>query len=113
MKFFYTPSIYSVHVEENLSSFAWCVTGTFLFCNTFCVVLVKVVSSTITIRIPRELKKKMKENPAEWSCEIRCFLEERVKQIELLKGLKEIEARAEKRNVKVDSVTLIREDRER
>ena len=71
------------------------------------------MSSTFTIRIPRELKKKMAENPAEWSCEIRCFLEERVRQMELMKNLQEIEGRAEKRKVKVDSVTLIREDRER
>ena len=71
------------------------------------------MSSTFTIRIPRELKKKMAENPAEWSGEIRCFLEERVRQMELMKNLQEIEGRAEKRKVKVDSVTLIREDRER
>jgi hypothetical protein len=71
------------------------------------------VSTTITIRVPRELKKRMEENPAEWSREIRCFLEERVRQIELLKSFQEIEGRAEKRKVNVDSVMLIREDRER
>ena len=71
------------------------------------------MSTTFTIRIPRELKEKMDKNPAEWSHEIRDFLEERIKQIELMKTLKEIESRAEKRKTKTDSTILIREDRER
>jgi hypothetical protein len=71
------------------------------------------MSSTFTIRIPNELKKKMEKNPAEWSQEIRDFLEERVKQMELLKILEEIEPKAEKRKTKIDSASLIREDRER
>jgi hypothetical protein len=71
------------------------------------------MSATFTIRIPQELKKKMEKNPAEWSQEVRDFLEERVKQMELLKTLQEIEQRAEKRKTKIDSVSLIREDRER
>ena len=71
------------------------------------------MSSTFTIRIPRELKEKMKKLPAEWSEEVRNFLEERVKHIELMKTIEEVESRAEKRQVKVDSAALIREDRER
>jgi hypothetical protein len=71
------------------------------------------MSTTFTIRIPRELKEKMAKNPAEWSQEVRDFLEERVKQIELMKTLQEIEPRAEKRKTKTDSTVLIREDRER
>ena len=72
------------------------------------------MSSTYTIRIPRDLKEKMEKNPQEaWSREIRDFLEERVKQIELMKTLQQIESRAEKRNTKADSTILIREDRER
>jgi hypothetical protein len=55
----------------------------------------------------------MEENPVDWGCEVRCFLEARVRQIELLKSLEEIGGRAEKREVTVDSVALIREDRER
>jgi hypothetical protein len=55
----------------------------------------------------------MEKNPAEWSHEIRGFLEERVKQMELMKTIQEIETKAEKRQVKTDSVILIREDRER
>ena len=71
------------------------------------------MSTTLSIRIPRALKKKMEKNPAEWSQEIRSFLEQKVKQIELMKTLSEVESRAEKRKTKTDSVILIREDRER
>jgi hypothetical protein len=39
--------------------------------------------------------------------------EERVKQIELLKTIQQMESRAEKRKTEVDSTVLIREDRER
>jgi hypothetical protein len=71
------------------------------------------MSTTFTLRIPRELKEKMEENPEEWSQEIRVFLEERVKQIELVKTIQDIESRAEKRKTNTDSTILIREDRER
>ena len=71
------------------------------------------MSSTFTIRIPRELKEKMKRVPAEWSEEVRGFIEERVRHLELMKTIEEIQPRAEKRRMKVDSTTLIREDRER
>ena len=72
------------------------------------------MSSTYTIRIPRDLKEKMEKNSEEaWSVEIRNFLEERVKQIELMKTLQQIESRAEKMKTKTDSTLLIREDRER
>jgi hypothetical protein len=72
------------------------------------------MSSTYTIRIPRDLKEKMKRSPEEeWSREIRCFLEERVRQIELMKAIAQIESRAEGRKTKSDSTSLIREDRER
>jgi hypothetical protein len=71
------------------------------------------MSTTFTIRIPRKLKEKMEENPAEWSQEVRDFLEERVKQVELMRTLQEVESRAIKRKVKGDSTILIREDRQR
>ena len=72
------------------------------------------MSSTYTIRIPRDLKEKMEKNPEEkWSQEIRNFLEERVKQIELVKTIQQIETRAENRKTKTDSTILLREDRER
>jgi hypothetical protein len=71
------------------------------------------MSTTFTVRIPRKLKEKMEKNPTEWGQEVRDFLEERVKQIELIKALQEIESRAERRETKADSTILIREDRER
>ena len=55
------------------------------------------MSTTITIRIPKELKDKMDKNPAQWSQEVRTFLEERVKQVEMLKNLQKIEKRADER----------------
>jgi len=71
------------------------------------------MSSTFTVRIPRELKEKMKRLPVEWSEEIRSFIEEKVKRSELLEVIGEIELRADKRRLRVDSAKLIREDRER
>jgi len=71
------------------------------------------MSSTFTVRIPRELKEKMKKLPVEWSEEVRRFIEEKVKRLELMEAIEEIELRAEKRRLKVDSAKLIREDRER
>jgi len=71
------------------------------------------MSSTITIRIPQELKEKMKKIPEQWSKEIRRFIEDRVKRLELINVIEEVESRAEKRRLKVDSTSLIREDRER
>jgi hypothetical protein len=71
------------------------------------------MSATFSVRIPRELKEKIDKNPADWSKEVRDFLAERVKQIELLKTLEEMDSQPEKRKTKIDSTTLIREDRER
>lgn len=71
------------------------------------------MSTTFTIRISKELKEKMKKLNAEWSEEVRRFIEQRVKHLELIKTIEEIKLRAEKRRVKTDSTRLIREDRER
>ena len=71
------------------------------------------MSSPYSFRIPRDLKEKMEKNQEDWSREIRNFLEERVRQIELMKTIQQIESRAEKRKTKADSTILIREDRER
>jgi len=65
------------------------------------------------VRIPRELKEKMKKLPVEWSEEVRRFIEEKVKRLELMGAIEEIELRVEKRRLRVDSAKLIREDRER
>jgi predicted DNA-binding protein len=45
------------------------------------------MSETFSIRIPKELKEKIEKNPADWSQEVREFLAERVKQIELIKTI--------------------------
>jgi len=71
------------------------------------------MSTTFTIRISKDLKEKMKKLNAEWSEEVRRFIEQRVKHLELIKTIEEIRLRAEKRRVKTDSTWLIREDRER
>jgi hypothetical protein len=71
------------------------------------------MSETFSVRIPRALKEKLEQNPADWSQEVRDFLTERVKQKELLTILKELDAQSEKRKTKIDSTALIREDRER
>ncbi|RLI43232.1 hypothetical protein DRO59_01555 [Candidatus Bathyarchaeota archaeon] len=71
------------------------------------------MSTTFTIRISKELKEKMKKLNVEWSEEVRRFIEQRVKHLELIKTIEEIGLRAEKRRVKMDSTWLIREDRER
>jgi len=69
-------------------------------------------SAVISIRIPRELKEKMRRYRINWSEEIRRFIENRIRALELIEILNEIESRAEKYRVRVDSVELIREDRE-
>jgi predicted transcriptional regulator len=71
------------------------------------------MSTTFSVRIPKQLKEKIDQNAADWNQEVRDFLTERVKQIELMKTLQEIEPRALKRKTTIDSTRLIREDRER
>lgn len=71
------------------------------------------MSSTFTVRISKDLKERMRKLPVEWSEEVRKFIESRVRQLELAEKIREIEVRAIKRNVVVDSTGLIREDRER
>jgi len=70
-----------------------------------------VLSTTLTVRIPKELKEKMSKFNINWSEEIRRFLEKRVAQLEALQLLDEIEKRAINRKVIVDSAKLVREDR--
>jgi hypothetical protein len=82
-----------------------CVTGNTTGCNH--------TSSTVTIRVPEELKERMKKTKVEWSEEIRGFIETRINCLELSESVDEIARRAEKRTVKIDSATLIRGDRER
>jgi hypothetical protein len=70
------------------------------------------MSSTITLRLPRELKEKIRRHPRPWSEELRTYIELRIRSLELIEALDEIEARAETR-LTPDSTPLIREDRKR
>ncbi len=71
------------------------------------------MSTTFTIRLPRELKERALRLKVNWAEEVRRFLERKVREYELLRLLEELEAKARKRKVSVDSVSLIREDRSR
>jgi hypothetical protein len=77
--------------------------------NTRC----NYTSSAVTIRVPGELKEKMKHSNIEWSEEIREFIETRINSLELAETVDAIAERAEKRSIKIESVKLIREDRKR
>jgi len=69
------------------------------------------VSEVVSVRVPKELKEKMKKYNIDWSREIKGFIEEKVRTLELLEVIDDIELRAEKRKTKVDSTKLIRESR--
>ncbi len=69
-------------------------------------------SEVISIRIPRELREKMRMFNIDWSAEIRRFIEERVRLLELAEFVRELEVKAKSRRVKVDSALLIREARD-
>jgi hypothetical protein len=72
----------------------------------------RLVSEVISIRVPRELEEKMRRYNVDWSEEIRRFIEERIKTLELLEILDHIEKRTARRRVREDSAKLIREARE-
>jgi len=63
-------------------------------------------------QVPKEIKKKMKRYNIDWSKEIRTFIEERVRALELLEVLDGVEKNAGERKMRVDSTVLIRESRE-
>ena len=70
------------------------------------------MSDVVSIRVPKELKEKMRKYRIDWSREIREFIEERIRTLELLELLESIEERAKRRRTRVDSAKLIREARE-
>jgi len=72
-----------------------------------------LIVSTFSVRVPEELKERMKRADVVWSEEVRRFIEERIRCLELSQTIEEVSQRAEEREVKVDSTELIREDRER
>ncbi|MBD3206313.1 CopG family transcriptional regulator [Candidatus Bathyarchaeota archaeon] len=71
------------------------------------------MSSTYTIRLPEELKEKMRETELVWSEEIRAFIEQRINSLKLIEVIEEVGERSEERVLSIDSTILIREDRER
>jgi len=71
------------------------------------------VSSTYTIRIPEELKEKMRQTDLVWSEEIRSFIEQRINSLRLIEVLDDVGERSEERVLSTDSTILIRENRER
>ena len=71
------------------------------------------MSEVITVRVPKELREKMRKYENGWSEEIRNFIERRVQQLELRELIDEIAEDPRRPTVKGDSTRLIREDRER
>ncbi len=71
------------------------------------------MSDVVSVRVPKELKERMKKYRVDWGEEVRRFLEERVRVLEFLEMLDNIERRMKKRRTRVDSAELIREMREK
>jgi predicted DNA-binding protein len=71
------------------------------------------LSDVLTIRVPKELKERMRRLDNGWSEEIRAFIEERIRQLELAELIEETTKNPSRPRTKVDSTHLIREDRER
>lgn len=71
------------------------------------------MSDVLTIRVPKELKERMRRLDNGWSEEIRAFIEERIRQLELAELIEETTKNPSRPRTKVDSTHLIREDRER
>ncbi len=69
-------------------------------------------SDVILVRVPKELKEKMRRYGIDWSKEISKFLEERIRALELLEVLNSIEEKAKNRRTRVNSTKIIREARE-
>ena len=70
------------------------------------------MSSTYTIRIPEELKEKMRQTDLIWSEEIRSFIEQRINSLRLIEILDDVGERSQERVLSTDSTILIRKDRE-
>ena len=71
------------------------------------------VNEVVSIRIPKELKKKMKEIKINWSEEIRAFIEEKVREYTRIRKLKEIdEMLSEITTRKRCAARYVREDRD-
>ncbi len=70
-------------------------------------------SNVIAVRVPASLKKRLSEFNLDVSREVREYLEQRLRGLELASLIDEVEKKAVKRKVKVDSTIIIRGDRGR
>ncbi len=71
------------------------------------------VNEVVSIRIPKELKKKMKEIKINWSEEIRAFIEEKVREYTRIKKLNEIDEMLSRISTrKRCAARYVREDRD-
>jgi len=71
------------------------------------------MQEVLSIRIPKELKEKMRKYNVDWKRVVIESIEEKIKQLETEKLLKEIEEMNEKLEVsKIPAWKLIREDRD-
>ena len=71
------------------------------------------MSDVLTIRVPKELKERMRRLDNGWSEEIRAFIEERIRQLELAELIDEATKSPSRPRTRIDSTHLIREDCER
>jgi predicted DNA-binding protein len=71
------------------------------------------LSDVLTIRVPKDLKERMRRLDNSWSEEIRDFIEERIRQLELVELIEETTKSPSRPRTRIDSTHLIREDRER
>ncbi len=71
------------------------------------------MSDVLTIRVPKDLKERMRRLDNSWSEEIRDFIEERIRQLELAELIEETTKNPSRPRTRIDSTHLIREDRER
>jgi len=70
------------------------------------------LSEVVSFRVPRELREKMRRYKVDWPRELREYIERRIRGLEALEVLREVEERAARRRVRVDSTLLLREERE-
>ncbi len=70
------------------------------------------VNEVVSFRIPKELKKRMKEMNINWSEEIRSFIEEKVREHRRKVKLKEIDEMLRDVRTRKSAARYVREDRD-
>ncbi len=69
------------------------------------------MSGLISIRISEKLQEEMKKYDINWSDVVRTYLESQIKQMELLRFLKQNSSAMKRAKVHADSAAMIRADR--